>query len=256
MSKSARYSSQKSSVAMHGPPKRRPFAQSRRSWVLRLAEIERLLQSRWGNTLPGDKIGWDAFVFAAHTIAGRRGEIIKHIVAWAGLWAPWLPAERATVWARRIAANPLKFKADTAAWRLRVTRAERSALAIRTIGDIESNAEQRAAEKRIRQAEAARIRRSSQSSGKPRGRSTKNASSVGRKKILDITDDAFSGSTHPALPLTPHWAWQGGDQGSISLSPPPALLLLREARASDCPPGPMSAFGGSGRAARKEEVRV
>jgi hypothetical protein len=33
-------------------------------------------------------------------------------------------------------------------------------------------------------------------------------------------------------------------------------LVLRWVKSRDCPPGPMSALGGSGRAAPKEEVRA
>jgi hypothetical protein len=108
-----------------------------------LRQLERLCGKRWGHQLPNNKDGWDALIVAAHTIAGLGGEVVKHMVAWASLRAPWLPDRRARQLAELIAANPIKLGADTAGWRLKLTIAERTALRITTIGAVGQNKAQR-----------------------------------------------------------------------------------------------------------------
>ena len=159
---------------------------------MRLRELERLFAKRYGDTLP-EWPGWGDLVIAAHTIAGLSGEIEAHIVAWASIWAPWLTIARAEQLAARVKANPLKFKADTLGWRLGLTVMERAALDITTIGAVGVNKEQRAAERKERQAAAARVRRAKRSSGKPVGRPKKMPSSAGNKiAIEDIGGDGIS----------------------------------------------------------------
>jgi hypothetical protein len=160
---------------------------------VRLRELERLFAKRYGDTLPNDDAGWGDLVIAAHTIAGLGGEIETHIVAWASIWAPWLATARAEQLAAHVKANPLKFKADTLGWRLGLTVMERAALDITTIGAVGVNKEQRAAERKEKQAAAARVRRAKQSSGKPVGRPKKIPLSAGNR-IEDIGGDGISTS--------------------------------------------------------------
>jgi len=104
--------------------------------MVRLRELERLFASRYGATLPDDDAGSDDLLVAAHTIAGAYQDenVAGRIVAWARMWAPWLPAAEAEALAALVAANPHCWTADTLAWRLRLTTVERDALGITTIG--------------------------------------------------------------------------------------------------------------------------
>jgi hypothetical protein len=101
---------------------------------VRLRELERVFQSRYGRFLPYDDAGMDDLVLATHHIAFLRGDVIAHIVGWARAWAPWLAQEKAKQLAQDVAAESRKFTADALAWRLRLSMAERTALKITTIG--------------------------------------------------------------------------------------------------------------------------
>lgn len=130
---------------------------------VRMREIERVFVHRYGGALPNDDAGLDDLELAAHHIALLDGNAEQHILAWASVWAPWLSRRKnidAKQFATRIAANPRRFKADTLAWRLRLTMADRTRLGITTIGAIDCNAQMRAAQrhKRKRIAETKRRR--------------------------------------------------------------------------------------------------
>lgn len=118
---------------------------------VRLREIERLFAARWGGQLPDDDAGLDDLELAAHHIAHLDGDAVDHILRWAWEWAPWLWSRSdidPVAFASRIAANPRRYKADTLAWRLRLTKDVRATLGITTIGAIDCNAEMRAAIRR------------------------------------------------------------------------------------------------------------
>ncbi|BEV45975.1 hypothetical protein [Afipia carboxidovorans] len=118
---------------------------------VRLREIERLFAHRWGGQLPDDDAGLDDLELAAHHIAHLDGDAVDHILRWAWEWAPWLWSRSGidpVAFASRIAANPRRYKADTLAWRLRLTKDVRATLGITTIGAIDCNAEMRAALRR------------------------------------------------------------------------------------------------------------
>ena len=130
---------------------------------VRMREIERLFAYRYGDRLPDDDAGLDDLELAAHHITHLDGNAEEHILRWAWEWAPWLwyrddikPEE----FAHRIAQNPRRYKADTLAWRLRLTKEERGILGITTIGAIDFNKQQRAdlRKKKKRWQQAARRR--------------------------------------------------------------------------------------------------
>src|SRR6516225_7962135 len=98
---------------------------------IRLRELEALYGARYGGTLPYDDAGIDDLKIAAHHIGHMGGDAIGHIVAWADMWMPDLPRERAKAIARDIVDDPVKFKAATLAWRLRLTEQERTTLGIK-----------------------------------------------------------------------------------------------------------------------------
>jgi hypothetical protein len=115
--------------------------------ALRLREIERVHSSRFGSVLPDDDSGMDDLDLAAHAVAGMGGDVERHIQDYVWKWAPWAFFKNdfcIVAFSRRIAAHPLRFKADTIARRLGVTMAERTALKLTTIGAIDCNVRQRA----------------------------------------------------------------------------------------------------------------
>ena len=127
--------------------------------LIRLAELERFFQYRYGPLLPDDDAGRDDLRVAAHHIAWLGGEVVPHIVAWAHRWCPWLPAEQAAALARRVAADPIKWTADNLAHRIGLTAAERTALGITTIGATDQNKAEREAARKARHRDAQRERR-------------------------------------------------------------------------------------------------
>jgi hypothetical protein len=138
--------------------------------LIRLRELERLFRGRYGRFLPDDDAGLDDLIVAAHHIAFLRGEVPKHIVAWARAWAPWMPSDEAKRLAERVAAEPRKWTADALAWRLRLSRAERTELRITTIGAFDMSKAEREAARKQRRRDAERARRAKRSTGRPRGR--------------------------------------------------------------------------------------
>jgi hypothetical protein len=125
----------------------------------RLRQLERLFHRRCGFTLPDDDDGRDSLELVAHHIAFLRGEVEKHIVAWASLWCPWMPRAEAEALAKRVASRPVKFKASTLGWRLRLTELERTELAITTIRAFNMTDEQMIERRRQRDRERKARRR-------------------------------------------------------------------------------------------------
>jgi hypothetical protein len=141
--------------------------------LIRMRELERLFERRYGRLLPDDDAGRDDLIVAAHHIALLRGDVIKHIVDWARAWAPWMPSAEAERLAERVAAEPRKWTADTLAWRLRLSWAERTDLRITTIGAFDMSKAEREVERKRRRREAERARRAKRSTERPRGRPKK-----------------------------------------------------------------------------------
>jgi hypothetical protein len=146
---------------------------SRLITLIRLRELERVFQYRYGRFLPDDDAGRDDLVLAAHHIVFLRGDVIEHIVGWARVWAPWLPQKQVELLTQRVMAKPQKFTADVLGWRLGLSMADRSALKITTIGASDMSKEERAELRKRKRREAERFRRARKSSGRPRGRPKK-----------------------------------------------------------------------------------
>ncbi|WP_157223349.1 hypothetical protein [Rhodovulum sp. PH10] len=127
--------------------------------LIRLRELERLFRFRYGTELPDDDAGHDDLKIVAQHIVHLGPDAERHIVQWAQLWAPWLSTAEATALAIRSIANPIKFSADTLAWRLHLTAAERKQLAITTIGAVDMNKAQRTEARKERRRETDRARR-------------------------------------------------------------------------------------------------
>ncbi|MDB5937583.1 MAG: hypothetical protein JWQ01_4927 [Massilia sp.] len=110
---------------------------------LRLNDLAKLFRSRYGTTLPDDDAGRDDLMVAVHhlaSLAHPRG----HMTRWLEVWAPWLTiVEQKAIMAEAIA-NPQRWTADGLAWRLRLTKEQRTMLGITTIGAIDESKAMRA----------------------------------------------------------------------------------------------------------------
>ena len=84
------------------------------------------------------------------------GEIVKHVVCWASLWAPWMARAEAEALAEKVIAAPCKYKAITLGWRLRLMDIERTALRITTIRAVDVSAEEMAERRKQRDRERKR----------------------------------------------------------------------------------------------------
>jgi hypothetical protein len=115
--------------------------------TLRVAELRRLFQSRYGHVLPDDDAGRDdALVMAHHLARGQDPE--RRIGRWLGLWAPWMTDSEIAKLISKVIAKPIRWRADKLGARLRVTEAERQTLNITTIGSIEFTKAERLARRR------------------------------------------------------------------------------------------------------------
>jgi len=127
--------------------------------ALRVHDLSHLYRHRYGETLPDDDAGRDDLLILAHHLAGLPGDLTRHLGAWASLRAPWLTDTEAADLAERVGTAPLRWHADTLAWRLGLTMAERTALGITTIGAIDCNKAEREAARRARRRAADLARR-------------------------------------------------------------------------------------------------
>jgi hypothetical protein len=127
--------------------------------ALRIADLRRLFQARYGNELPDDDAGRDDVLLMAHHLARRIGDPARRIAAWLASAAPWISkTERADLIAA-VLGKPLRWRADKLAQRLSLTDAERRRLRITTIGAIDKTKAERQLERKDRKREAARARR-------------------------------------------------------------------------------------------------
>lgn len=125
----------------------------------RLRELELIISVRHGAVLPNDRYGREMVAIVGHHIAHAGAGAAPHIVAWASFWAPWMPPSEAAALAASIIAEPLKFRADTLGWRLRLSHSERTALGVTTIGGFDVNKAERERLRKLRRAAADRKRR-------------------------------------------------------------------------------------------------
>jgi hypothetical protein len=168
---------------------------------IRLRELERIFQRRYGRFLPDDDAGRDDLVLAAHHVAHLGGDVLGHVIAWARAWAPWMSQGEARQIADRVADDPQKFTADVLAWRLRLSMVERTELKVTTIGAFDCSKADRAEERRRKNNEAKRIKRAESSNGRPRGRPRKMGTKNAGTAVDAYAVPAFSADT-PSDPGT------------------------------------------------------
>jgi hypothetical protein len=117
--------------------------------TLRVAELRRLFQARYGHVLPDDDAGRDdVLIMANHLARGQDAE--RRIALWLGLWAPWMSKQEIIAIATKVIAKPIRWRADKLGIRLRLTEAERTRLGITTIGSVEVTKAERLARRRQR----------------------------------------------------------------------------------------------------------
>ncbi|MGO8974718.1 MAG: hypothetical protein ACLQNV_14480 [Steroidobacteraceae bacterium] len=147
--------------------------------TLRIRELDRLFTARYGHTLPNDDAGRDDIVVMAHHLARCPGEPARRIRNWIELRMPWMTSDVAAEIICFVMTNPIKWRADTLAQRLRLTEAERRRLGIRTIGAIDMTKEERKQARRLRQRQRDLARRRAQ---RARPRAEYEANSISRNK--------------------------------------------------------------------------
>jgi hypothetical protein len=128
----------------------------RRIAYLRLPELERVFSGRYGPTLPDDDAGRGDLIIAFNHIAYRSGDVAARMVGWARRWAPWLPDAEARRLAVPVAKHPTRWKASTLGNLLRLTRAERERLRIKTIRAEGANKREQDRDRERRKAERRR----------------------------------------------------------------------------------------------------
>jgi hypothetical protein len=104
----------------------------------RISELEGLFACQYGRTLPDDDAGRDDLLLLLHHIAVSRIDVehrsrraIKH-------WATWMSNDEADVMIAKVAACPLRFRAETLGRRIGLTEAVRAARKIKTIWAVDA----------------------------------------------------------------------------------------------------------------------
>lgn len=134
--------------------------------ALRLNDLATLFRSRYGYTLPDDDAGRDDARIALNHLACLPHPM-PAIKRWLEVWAPWMTLAEQREISAPIIANPLRWKADALAWRLRLTKEQRTMLGITTIGAIDESRAERI--KRRKQRDRDRKRNARRAKGiKPR----------------------------------------------------------------------------------------
>lgn len=121
----------------------------------RLREVEAILEDNYGGKqLPNDDAGRaDLFIVAQH-IYGLGGDVVRHVKDFAAMWASWLSPAEARTLIEEVIARPRKWKADSLAKEMGVTKEQRDRLlgGLTTIGAIDCTAKQRKRLRRKRRA--------------------------------------------------------------------------------------------------------
>jgi hypothetical protein len=126
---------------------------------LRIAELRRLYQARYGHVLPDDDAGRDDVLIMAYHLARGSGDAKRNITNWIALYAPWMPSGEVENLISMVVAQPLLFRADKLGVRLNLTNAERQRLRIRTIRAVDRTRAEQLAECKERKRKADRLRR-------------------------------------------------------------------------------------------------
>jgi len=127
--------------------------------AIRVAELNRLFTARHGVELPNDETGRQCVMIAAHHLILLAGIPQDRLMRWARDRAPWLTVAEIEKILAEVAAHPKTWRADSLAWLLKLTYADRQALSITTIGAIDCSKIQREAKRSAQKRERERQRR-------------------------------------------------------------------------------------------------
>src|SRR5262245_19656625 len=101
--------------------------------ALRLNDLAVLYRSRYGHEPPNDDAGRDDARIALNHLACLPHPM-PAMARWLGIWCPWMTLAEQREISAPIVASPQRWKADALASRLRLTKEQRTMLAITTIG--------------------------------------------------------------------------------------------------------------------------
>ena len=130
--------------------------------TLRISELNRLFAARYGEQLPDNPEGRRMVTIAAHHLVHLVGSPQKRLMDWCSLRAPWMTVADIESILTEVVTHPRSWKADSLAWLLKLTYADRQALKIGTIGAIDCNRTQRAALRKAKDKLRKRTYRSAQ----------------------------------------------------------------------------------------------
>lgn len=128
--------------------------------AIRLSELTRWHDDAHGAGVelePGEPSIRLTRIFAHHM--GGLPDMPRRVQAWIDRYAPWLSLASQERLIGEVAQCPLKWSADSLAWKIGLTDAKRTELKIRTIGAIDCNQAQRAERRRLAKVERERNRR-------------------------------------------------------------------------------------------------
>jgi hypothetical protein len=140
--------------------KRKVGKRSRSMAALRLAELTRWLNDAYGPGVelqPCSQSETILRIFAHHL--GGLPDASRRIDSWLNVYTPWLTLQSREILIREVVSCPIKYSADTLAWKIRLTDAKRTELKIRTIGAIDCNRKQRELRRKADAAARQRARR-------------------------------------------------------------------------------------------------
>lgn len=128
--------------------KKRKLASATQFTAIRIAELNRVLTSRYGEQVPNDATGRKAIAIVAHHLVRLDGHPKMRLSNWASLHARWLTIDRIESILCEAVNRPRKWKADTLAHEIGLTMEERQRLRITTIGAVDCNKDERKARRK------------------------------------------------------------------------------------------------------------
>jgi hypothetical protein len=135
------------------------LVRSRGFAAIRLAELERLFEHRYGGPVfPQDDAGTEDSYIMANTLA-HLSEPEVRLAAFFEQWTPWMDKTKRALMSAQILASPRKWTADALGERFKLTNDERFWLGITTIGVEGETKEMRIAARNERKRLAAEKRR-------------------------------------------------------------------------------------------------
>lgn len=160
-------------LGYHKPRKRRPAGTPPVAFV-RAREVEGIVAARYNG--PCDTDDGEAYAILAASVLvprfiqscakiaaaneiGLHDLVVQRFAAWCSRYLPGLPVSDVQRIALRAIMTPVRFSADAAARLIRLTRAERDALGVTTIGAVDFLAPARKAERKRKDREAKRAKR-------------------------------------------------------------------------------------------------